>query len=965
VTCSPAPHPETSRRLGRAFRRAVATVALLASAALSPSPSFAADAATAPVLAPSPAQVEAARDALRAGVPVPPEAKALLEANPALKEAVRKEAEGVAGKGAETGETGSRKADEKKSEEKKGDGASAGRVSARGPYDWLASPYLSRLFGSRLSADERKGLSHFGHDLFDGGAGAVLEDAPLSPSYVVGPGDQVIVRTWGRLEETVRMTVDRDGKIFYPRIGSLQVAGKSFGDLRTFLKGKIGAMAEVRADVTLGELKASRVAVVGEVASPGWLQVSTFHTALQALAMAGGVRDIGSLRRVEIRRHGAPFAKIDLYDLLLMGDNSGDVRLQQGDTIFVPVAGKLVAVSGDVRRPAIYELKDEKTLSDAVAMAGGFAPSAWTRRVQVERLEGNEARTVLDVDASDLAKGKEGAFALADGDVVRIFPVVAEGERSVTLEGNVERPGKYELKAGMTVASLLAGGKGLLPDTWYDYALLTRVVPPEMRRETAAVDLRKILLDGRKEADVPLRPRDTLTVYSRTSFRDAPKATVSGEVRRPGSYDLRGGMRVSDLVRMAGDLTRAALPERAELVRVDERRRLVTLYFDLGKAMAGDAASDLLLQEEDQVRVHSVWETRVRPVVTVSGEVNQPGDQLLTEGMKLSDLLFKAGGIRGSGYAAEAELTRRVVGEKGDEVRTETVRVFPSKALAGDGAADLPLRDGDRLNVRGFGDWNRQGRVTVSGEVRFPGAYAVGSGERLSSLVRRAGGFTPDAYLAAARFTRESTRKSQQEAIDRLVEELEQEIAARSQEVGGALDKEDLEANRELLSARRSLVAQLKKAKAAGRVVIRLADAEALAGTENDILLEEGDRLEIPPKGNVVTVMGRVYNPTGVVYDANAPEAGHYLSLVGGPTGAADRDHIFVLRADGSVVTDGNAPKGFLGFGGGVLSAKVAPGDSVVVPDKLVQVRLMKDVKDITQILYQIAVTAGVLIVAF
>jgi protein involved in polysaccharide export with SLBB domain len=249
--------------------------------------------------------------------------------------------------------------------------------------------------------------------------------------------------------------------------------------------------------------------------------------------------------------------------------------------------------------------------------------------------------------------------------------------------------------------------------------------------------------------------------------------------------------------------------------------------------------------------------------------------------------------------------------------------------------------------------------------VLFPGSYAINSGERLSSLVRRAGGFTPTAYLEAARFTRESTRKSQQEAIDRLVEQLQQEIAAKSQAVGGVLDKEDIEANRELTAARRSLVEQLRKAKAAGRVVIRLADAKALEGTGFDILLEEGDRLEVPPKGNVVNVAGRVYNPTGVVFDPSEPTAGYYLSKVGGPTEAADREHVFVLKADGSVVTRENAPSGFLGFGGGILATKVAPGDSVLVPDKLVEVRLMKDVKDITQILYQIAVATGVLVMAF
>jgi protein involved in polysaccharide export with SLBB domain len=239
-------------------------------------------------------------------------------------------------------------------------------------------------------------------------------------------------------------------------------------------------------------------------------------------------------------------------------------------------------------------------------------------------------------------------------------------------------------------------------------------------------------------------------------------------------------------------------------------------------------------------------------------------------------------------------------------------------------------------------------------------------GERLSSLIERAGGFTDDAFIKAAQFTRVSTQKTQQEAIDRLIEELELEVAQKAQAVTAVMDKEDVEANKELLNARRSLIAQLRKAKAKGRVIIRLADFEKLRGTSADILLEDQDRLDVPLKQNVVNVVGRVYNPTGVVYDPANDRIGYYLNTVGGPTESADREHIFMIKADGSVVTRENADAGFFIFGEkNLMSARVEPGDSIVVPEKLIQTRFMKDVKDITQILYQIAVTAGVLIVAF
>jgi protein involved in polysaccharide export with SLBB domain len=289
--------------------------------------------------------------------------------------------------------------------------------------------------------------------------------------------------------------------------------------------------------------------------------------------------------------------------------------------------------------------------------------------------------------------------------------------------------------------------------------------------------------------------------------------------------------------------------------------------------------------------------------------------------------------------------------------------VHPERVLSGDGEADVPLRVYDYLYVRQIPDWSEKIQVTMAGEFRFPGKYAARKGERLSSVIERAGGYTADAYMKAGVFTRVSTQKTQQEAIEKLIEELETSIAEKGQEIGAALDREDLESNKQLLEARRALVTQLRKTKAQGRVIVRLRDPEAMKGSGQDIFLEDGDRLFVPPKMNVVNVVGRVYNPTGVVYDPANDTVGHYLKTVGGPTESGDKDNIFVMKANGSVVSRSNADSGF--FSGGFMSSKVEPGDSVVVPQKLLQVRLMKDFKDITQILYQVAVTAGVLIVAY
>ena len=482
----------------------------------------------------------------------------------------------------------------------------------------------------------------------------------------------------------------------------------------------------------------------------------------------------------------------------------------------------------------------------------------------------------------------------------------------------------------MTVGALLKDATVFLPETYFDYALLTRLVPPDLHKEVIPVNLREIVLEKKPGTDVTLQGRDKLTVYNRSAFRDRPKATISGEVRltrqppgmppkadglfpagqgmekppkpesplptspglekppktegslapAPGlepspkeagqvttgeavlgmksekdfllsklaaeskvdnnvlTIEIQAGMRVADLVRMAGGLTRLAYLERAEVVRVDENRTYRTIYFHLGKAIAGDPEENLLLSNEDHVQIHSILEMRFKKTVMAEGEVNNAGEYVLTDGMRLSDLLFKAGGFKESAYTKEAEVIRREISPQEDLVRTQAMVVYPEKAVRGEADADIPLKEHDLLVVRQITDWSEKIRVTLSGEVQFPGVYIAYKGERLSSVIARAGGFTNAAYLKAVQFTRLSTQKTQQEAIDKLIDDLEVEVAQKAQQVGGALDKEDVEANKQLLEARRALIAQLRKARAKGRVVIQLTSAD-----------REGVDRRRPPRG--------------------------------------------------------------------------------------------------------------------
>ncbi|MBK5095069.1 MAG: SLBB domain-containing protein [Deltaproteobacteria bacterium] len=837
-----------------------------------------------PALIPSltPEQAMTIREAVRKGE-LTPEVRQLIESNPELKKMLpaqwREQLE-IEESGRELGLDNTmlqrlkERAEKEKEEKEKMEKEELEKKLLEERYDWKKSVYISRLFLSRLEEEEAEQLVHFGHDLFDPRMEPEMplmgDSYPVSDAYVIGPGDEIIVKLWGRLEGTHRMRVDREGKIFFPKLGPMYVAGKTVGELKTFLRNKVGNIAEVRADVSLGELKGFPVSVVGEVKAPGMYQVSSFHTALRAILMAGGIKDIGTLRRVQIKRGGETVTDVDIYDILLKGDITHDIRLHTAAAIFVPVAGPLVAVVGEVRRQAIYELKQEKSIGDVLAMAGGLSPSAYKRRVQVERLEGNLARTVVDLNLEEIEKSLS-SFALRDGDILRILSVLPEEENVVQVEGNVQRPGKYEWKPGLTVGSLIPDEKFFLPETFLNYALITRLVGPERRKEVVPVDLRKIVIERDVASDVALEPMDTLMVWSKSAFREIPTATVGGEVRDPGENEIHPGMRISDLVMLGGGLTPNASLGEAELSRLDEKMNTIIHKIDLAKALEGDESHNLLVQERDLLMI--------RPVP----------------------------------------------------------------------------------------DLQEPRYITLSGEVRSPGIYAALKGERLSSILRRAGGFTPDAFLQGAVFTRMSVQKRQQELIDRTVEKLEQDVARTAAKGGAtALDLEDVAAQKQVLEAQKLLLNRLKQMRAKGRVIVRMAEPEKLEGTEGDLLVEHGDMLEVPPAAEVVNVMGRVYNPTAVVYNPSQDTAGYYLRKVGGATEDADREHIFVVKADGSVMTKETVGEDLWFYGqDDFLNTRVGPGDAIVVPEKLVFTRLMKDIKDITQILFQIAVSAGVVIAAF
>ena len=631
-------------------------------------------------------------------------------------------------------------------------------------------------------------IRQFGYDLFTQPAGSFASpsNVPVGPDYVVGPGDGIRITVWGKVEGSWDVTVDRDGNVTLPKIGVVGVTGLTFSELKDFLYKEISRYyTGFEMNVSMGSLRSMKVYVVGNAKSPGSYEVSSLSSLVNALFAAGGPAKTGTLRDIQVKRNGATITHFDMYDLLLKGDKSRDVRLMPEDVIFIPAVGPLVGIAGNVRVPAIYELRHETRLLDLFTMAGGLTSNAFKGRVQVQRIEDHQFRNLFEGDLVDLENSPDKNFTLMDGDLVKVFSVT-EAASTIKLVGAVVNQGDYAIAPG---------------------------------------------------------------------------------------------------------------------------------------------------------------ETRV------------------------SDVISKAGGVLY--YAAdEAELTRVSVTQSGPV--TELVHINISQALKGDPEHNLPLKINDYVFVRTVPEWKLYRTVSVSGEVKYPGTYTIKIGERLSSLIERAGGYTKRAYLRGAIFTRNSVRDLQQKALLEMMVRLERELTTTgSMQASAAASAEEVASQKLEMEQKSKFLDTLKQLKATGRMSIKLANPRLLKNTEYDIEFEDGDSLMIPMRNSVVSVFGAVMSRGSFVYSTDIAYK-DYIGMAGGYTAYADEDNVYVLKVDG---TARKLTSGFLGWNSsetrwemssfGEEVREIEPGDTIVVPEKLERIAWMREIKDITQILYQIATTAGVLIVAF
>src|SRR5947208_561279 len=609
-------------------------------------------------------------------------------------------------------------------------GAQSGNQQPGGqPQQLLVQPFGAQ--GQAMLGPFGTPLRQYGYSIFAANVStfAPVDDIPVGPDYVMGPGDDVTINVWGAVDSTLVRTVDRNGRIVLPKVGDLRIWGLTFAQADRLIRDELARYFRgFQTSVTMGRLRTVNVYVVGEVCQPG---LSTLSTVTNGLFSAGGPTKLGSLREVRLIRGGYQVARLDLYDFLQRGDRTRDYRLESGDTIFVPPIGDVVAVAGEVKRPAIYEVRSDTRLADVVTMAGGVTPTSYLKRVQVVR------------------------------------------------------------------------------------AL------PSSERVTVDVDLTGYYLKGDEASNPPVNGGDLVLIH-RSDPRIYNTVRVEGAVKYPGAYELKPMMRISQLL-PAAKLLPEAQPEHIEIARRRPDLSLEIVPVNLRRAWSGETDADVLLKPLDEVTVR----TELKPART----------------------------------------------------------------------------------------------ITLTGQLVRPGVYTVAEGERLSSVLERAGGYTDRAFLRGAVFTRASLRKTEQEQLDAFLRTQEQRMLAVASTVtlgGGA---EEVAAQRQALEMRRELLKTLASKIAVGRMVVHLEMPAKLKGSDNDVVLADGDTLEVPEPPQSVLVIGAVRNSTSVQYKPGV-NADYYINRVGGYAKEADKKEVHLLKADGSAVSSFTNIR------------DVEPGDSIIVPPK-------------------------------
>ena len=798
-------------------------------------------------------------------------------------------------------------------------------------------PSKRRLRDLREVEDDDE-LKRFGLNIFDREISTFspVDDLPVPENYALGPGDSVSVLLYGSEQDELLLMVNRDGSLQFPRLGSINVAGLTFADLKAVIEDRVERQfVGTNAVVSIGKLRSINVFLAGEVIAPGSYSVSGLSTVTQVLYAAGGVTDIGTMRNIQVKRQGKAVVSFDMYDLLLRGDTTSDIRLSSGDTVFVPVIDSLVSVDGEIRRPALYETLPSESVGSLLQMAGGVSAQGYSRSASISRYEAGEAsRSRIQLNLEDKADLR---VKVVDGDYLEVERIKEDIQSEVTLRGSVARPGGFAWREGLRVSDLLGSvDDDLLDETDLNTGLIVRRTGQGLEVEALGFRLLEAMQHNGSDADLLLRPNDEVIIFSLPYLNDSykkVKALAEHSAARLRGRDGQESIRDRLVKQRDGSYKVAPIIEKEsfesergserETARKDERIAVFeaeSQYRYEFEAEEKEDRQDLIAEVVDRFEAQAL-DPSMTETVSVTGDVRMPGIYPLLKSRKLRLVLNLAGGFEASAFLDRAEVTRTSFGADGSASLRSIV--IPLKdVLSGESEFELEARD--QVQIKRVPNWSFGDVVEISGSVMFPGEYPIGPGESLSSILERAGGLNQVAFAEGAILIKTSAKKREQEQIRKLVASIQRNEISRSRT---RENEENVGAQSELAS-REELIDLLLDEDVGGRVVIDL--SAILMGDEGaDIGLQAGDSLFVPEFSNTVSVIGEVREP-GTFRFQQDRTVNDYVEYAAGASTRALAKEIYVVRANGGVERLGGGRKLFK-FDS-TRSLGIRPGDTIVVP---------------------------------
>lgn len=795
----------------------------------------------------------------------------------------------------------------------------------------------------------------------------VAASAPAS--YQLSPDDKLTIR-YSAPALTARennVTVNRQGVVDIEGMGTVNVRGMTLEQAEKAITTQMRRFYKnPTVTVSLRDLRTMTVSAGGEVIQQGSFILPSVATAYTLLQAAGGPTFDGSMRRIEVRRGGVTVATLDLYEMMRnrtkKDGSTYDVRLKEGDALYVPPRESSVTFMGEVRKPAIYELREGESLSDLLRYSGGIKASGVAQNVQVNTVDPGRARILKNVDVKQ--PGESERFKLYDGDTIDVFSVRQTVVNKVTIEGAVQSPGDYALTEGMTVAELLEAARGPLSETWLDQVELYRW-NPDNTTTLITIDMAKALKKDPKE-NMELKRWDRLKLYTRQeiAFTGFRKIEVRGAVQYPGVYERSQNMRVADVLRQVGGTTPDAFLDNAVLMHQygDGKTRYeeISLY----EANKNNPQHNVLIEDNDMLSVYKVGEAHFVPdgIVHIKGFVNAPGIYKRGEGMKLSQLIRFAGGFTPkAGSEVTLAHARRVLDGPNADFSKKVTVAFDSQGRCAPND-DLVLEDGDVVTIQGTGGFiDKVPTITVKGAVNKPGPIVLNSKNmRLSDAIKEAGGLRNEAFPEGAAFYRDPellTSPGQEDLVKVITElnnlllkgELERERAKSDISRAQALSQVSQESSLAIpgvtsapqgngtgalfapeLSKRETVTPPRifgeRELAPNGVIAVNLPDALKKPLGDADIQLLDGDTIVVPEKPTTVQVRGAVVNQRGVLF-RERESLDYYISQAGGLAPDAAKKNIVIIRANGGTLPVSKV-------------RDLRPGDLILVPNRVLAERI-------------------------